>query len=88
MPIQMQADQILDALERTGHINHSVHEAELLNLADRMAIDLCEGLPDYVLITPARNEFGMVCVPFSGPDDSNFPLPLPEILGGYDDEGW
>lgn len=85
MSLQLQPDQLLEALRQAESPKFSDFLDQMLHLCDAMAFALVEVTPNIEATTPTNFWDDMVCTPITPID---LGLPIPEHLQGFDDEGW
>ncbi len=89
MSVQLKLDEMLEIIQIHGEPSTAEFYEQMLNdTANRMA-SYIYGLGGasfhFGIASMEGVAFGGLCVPFSSLVDGD---PMPEILEGYDDEGW
>lgn len=94
MSIQLKLDEMLEIIQvRIDPQMGAAYEKVLCGLADNMAelivnaVNAKGGFIEHGYSTMQGVAFAGLCAPFS-PMNEEDPGPVPEILEGYDDEGW
>lgn len=85
LAIQLQPDQILAALQRADHPMFPSFLDQLLSLCDAMGAAVLEVVPNIAINSQPELWDDMICVSITPIDASQ---PIPEVLQGFDDEGW